>query len=50
LIDTGTTAGYVESAGLNMTKVLPGPSGGNAQIAVEVACQKIKAVFFFVIR
>ena len=49
LIGTGTTASHVESAGLNMTKVLSGPSGGNAQIAAEVACQKIKAVFFFVI-
>ena len=47
LIGTGTTASHVESAGLSITKVLSGPLGGDAQIVAEVACHRVKAVFFF---
>ena len=47
LIGTGTTANHVESVGLSITTVLSGPLGGDAQIVAEVACHRVKAVFFF---
>ena len=47
LIATGTTGKHIEAAGLEVTRVLSGPLGGDAQIAAEVAEHKIDAVFFF---
>lgn len=47
LVATGTTGSHVESAGLQVEKVLSGPLGGDAQIATMVAEGKVKAVFFF---
>lgn len=47
LVATGTTGSHVERAGLEVTKVLSGPLGGDAQIATQVAEGAINAVFFF---
>ncbi len=47
LIATGTTGKYVEESGLNVTKYLSGPQGGDAQIAGRVAEGKTKMVIFF---
>ena len=47
VVATGTTGGHAERAGLNVTKFLSGPLGGDAQIAGLVAEKKIRAVFFF---
>lgn len=44
---TSTTGTFLESAGLNVTKVLSGPKGGDAQIAALVATGDITVVFFF---
>lgn len=44
---TATTGTFLESAGLNVTKVLSGPKGGDAQIAALVATGDITVVFFF---
>ena len=49
LIGTGTTGGLLnERVGLNVTRMLSGPLGGDAQIAALVAEGKIEAVFFFI--
>ncbi len=49
LIATATTGRLLEEkCGLQVTKVLSGPLGGDAQIAAMVAEGKISAVFFFV--
>ena len=49
LIGTGTTGGLLnERVGLNVTRMLSGPLGGDAQIAAQVAEGKIEAVFFFI--
>ena len=49
LIGTGTTGGLItEKVGLNVTRMLSGPLGGDAQIAALVAEGKIEAVFFFI--
>ena len=49
LIATGTTGKLLtESTGLNVTRMLSGPIGGDAQIAAQVAEGKITAVFFFI--
>ena len=47
LVATGTTGKHVERAGLEVTKLLSGPIGGDAQIGAMVAEGKIKAVLFF---
>jgi len=47
LIATGTTGTHVEQAGLEVTKMLSGPLGGDAQIATMVAEKKIDLVIFF---
>ncbi len=47
LIATGTTGKYVEESGLDVTKYLSGPQGGDAQIAGRVAEGKTKMVIFF---
>jgi len=44
---TATTGSFLESAGLNVKKVLSGPQGGDAQIAALVATGEITVVFFF---
>lgn len=49
LIGTGTTGKLInERTGLNVTRMLSGPIGGDAQIAAQVAEGKIAAVFFFI--
>jgi methylglyoxal synthase len=49
LIGTGTTGRLLnERVGLNVTRMLSGPLGGDAQIAAQVAEGKVAAVFFFI--
>ncbi|MCU0511089.1 MAG: methylglyoxal synthase [Anaerolineae bacterium] len=49
LVATGTTGSLIaEKSGLNVTRLLSGPLGGDDQIAAMVAEDKIAAVFFFV--
>ncbi len=49
LIATGTTGTRInEHTGLNVTRMLSGPIGGDAQIAAQVAEGKVAAVFFFI--
>ena len=47
LIATGTTGSKAEKAGFEVTKMLSGPMGGDAQIAARVAEGKTKMVLFF---
>lgn len=47
LVATKTTGGLVENAGLQVTKVLSGPVGGDAQIAALAAEQKLDMIIFF---
>ena len=44
---TGTTGTKIEKEGYNVTKLLFGPLGGDAQIAALIATQKIDLVIFF---
>ncbi len=44
---TSTTGKFLESAGFQVTKVLSGPLGGDAQIGALVAEGEIEVVFFF---
>lgn len=46
IVSTGTTGNKVESAGIKVDKLLPGPLGGDAQIAARVAEGKCKMVIF----
>jgi methylglyoxal synthase len=49
LVATGTTGKLLtEKTGLNVTRMLSGPIGGDAQIAAQVAEGKVAAVFFFI--
>jgi methylglyoxal synthase len=49
LIATGTTGGRIHDAtGLNVTRYLSGPLGGDAQIAARVAVGEVEAVIFLV--
>ncbi len=49
LIATGTTGRLVaEATGLEVTRMLSGPIGGDAQIAARVAVGDVEAVFFFI--
>src|SRR5690554_6358875 len=49
LVATNTTGTLLsEKTGLEIKRVLSGPAGGDAQIAVQIAEGKIAAVFFFV--
>ena len=48
LVATGTTGGRImDATGLEITRYLSGPLGGDQQIGAEVANQLIDAVFFF---
>lgn len=47
LFATGTTGGHIERAGFEVTKLLSGPYGGDAQIGTMVAEKTIDAVIFF---
>ncbi|MBQ0117650.1 MAG: methylglyoxal synthase [Flavobacterium sp.] len=47
LIATGTTGSKAEKIGLEVTKMLSGPRGGDAQIASRVAEKKTDMVIFF---
>jgi len=47
LIATGHTGRLVAQAGLDVTPLLSGPMGGDAQIAAQVAEGTCQAVFFF---
>jgi methylglyoxal synthase len=47
LFATSTTGDFLEKAGFNVTKVLSGPVGGDAQIAAKVATGELDFVFFF---
>ena len=49
LIGTGTTGGRInDETQLEVTRMLSGPIGGDAQIAAEVATGGVAAVFFFI--
>lgn len=49
LVATSTTGSLInDKTGLEITRMLSGPYGGDAQIAAMVAEGKISAVFFFV--
>jgi methylglyoxal synthase len=49
IIATGTTGKLInEKVGLNVTRMLSGPIGGDAQIAAQVAEGRVTAVFFFI--
>lgn len=47
LFATGTTGGHIERGGFQVTRLLSGPKGGDAQIAALVAEGKIDLVLFF---
>ena len=47
LVSTGTTGNKVEKAGFQVTRLLSGPVGGDAQIAARVAEGKCQMVIFF---
>ena len=47
LYTTATTGEHMEKAGLEVTKVLSGPLGGDAQIAAMVATEELDLVIFF---
>jgi len=47
LFATGTTGKHIEDAGFEVTKLLSGPLGGDAQIATLVATGEIDVVIFF---
>jgi methylglyoxal synthase len=47
LVSTGTTGNKVENAGFQVTRLLSGPVGGDAQIAARVAEGKCQMVIFF---
>ena len=47
LVATGTTGSHIENAGIEVTRFLSGPKGGDAQIAALIAVHDIDLVFFF---
>ena len=47
LFATGTTGKHIENAGFNVTRLLSGPLGGDAQIATMVAEKNIDMIIFF---
>ncbi|NNF35891.1 MAG: methylglyoxal synthase [Saprospiraceae bacterium] len=44
---TGTTGGHIEKEGYNVTKLLSGPKGGDAQIAAMLATGDLDLIIFF---
>lgn len=47
LFATGTTGSHIEKAGFEVTSLLSGPLGGDAQIAALLAVKEMDAVIFF---
>ena len=47
LVATGTTGDHIAQTGLNVTKKLSGPQGGDAQIAAMVAEGLLDGIIFF---
>jgi methylglyoxal synthase len=47
LYATGTTGGHIETAGIDVERLLSGPKGGDAQIGAMVAEGRLDAVIFF---
>lgn len=47
LVATGTTGMHVQKTGLNVTRKLSGPRGGDAQIAAMAAEGKLAGILFF---
>jgi methylglyoxal synthase len=47
LFATGTTGSHIEKAGFEVTRLLSGPLGGDAQIAALLAVKEMDAVIFF---
>lgn len=47
LIATGTTGSYIQQTGLEVTRKLSGPQGGDAQIAALAAEGHLKGIIFF---
>ena len=47
LIATGTTGSYIQKTGLEVTRKLSGPQGGDAQIAALAAEGQVAAIIFF---
>lgn len=47
LYATGTTGSHIQNAGFEITRLLSGPLGGDAQIATMVATKEIDVVIFF---
>lgn len=47
LFATGTTGGHLEEAGFDLTRLLSGPMGGDAQIAAMLATGELDMVIFF---
>lgn len=47
LIATGTTGTRIQETGLEVTRKLSGPQGGDAQIAAMAAEDQLAAIFFF---
>ncbi len=47
IVATGTTGSKIEEEGFEVTKLLSGPLGGDAQIAAMVATSEIDLVIFF---
>jgi methylglyoxal synthase len=48
IVATGTTGKHIEHAGIEVTKKLSGPKGGDAQIAAELVEGRIDGVLFFI--
>lgn len=47
LIATGTTGSRIQETGLEVTRKLSGPQGGDAQIAAMAAEKDLKGIIFF---
>ena len=47
LVATGTTGSNIQQTGLEVTRKLSGPQGGDAQIAAMAAEGEVKGIIFF---
>lgn len=47
LIATGTTGARIQETGLEVTRKLSGPQGGDAQIAAMAAEKQLRGIIFF---